>query len=47
MEKMLEANMMPLGSMDTHDTAIVDLIRGINGFVETPNTLHHIHKSIK
>ena len=47
MEKMLEANMMPLGSMDTHNTAIVNLIRGINGFVETPNTLHHIHKSIK
>ena len=45
--KMLEANMMPLGSMDTHNTAIVNLIRGINGFVETPNTLHHIHKSIK
>ena len=47
MEKMLKANMKPLGSMDTHNTAIVNLIRGINGFVETSNTLHHIHKSIK
>ena len=47
MEKMLEANMIPLASMDTHNTSIVNLIRGINGFVETSSSLHHIHKSIK
>ena len=47
MEKMVEANMMPLGSMDMHNTAMVNLVRGMHGVVETSSTLHHIHKCIK
>ena len=49
MEKMVEDNMMPLGSMDMHNTAMVNLVRGMrrHGVVETSSTLHHIHKCIK
>ena len=47
MEKMVEANMMPLGSMDVYNTSMVNLVRGIHGFVKTSSTLHHIHKIFK